>query len=243
MAQLAQKNFTTIEDHHQDNAEFTRAPTTQYRNSETNTMNLLDTLKYMMNICNKRMQDVTDCRDSHRTKLAAGHAYPADCELERMDRMAVRAKQYWQRIKEVWKHHDAASKCPRENLEEIAVNVTNLGDMVDKLVKASQQYASFYRQTGQRKGDEQTRNVENDENNKQKQDPAEQEDEYRDILYVDAVSLKNRGQVQMAREAKNEENSLMDHTETVQAVDNTPRKERATPQGKAGERQKVALSG
>ena len=90
-------------------------------------MNLLETLKSMTNICNRRMQDVTDCRDSHRTMLTAEHAYPEDCELERMDRMAVSAKQYWQRMKDMWQHNDNVSKCPKEDLEEIPVNVTNLG--------------------------------------------------------------------------------------------------------------------
>ena len=96
----------------------------------------------------------------------------------------------------MWQHHDAVSTCPKEDLEEIAVNVTNLGDMVDQLVMASQQYARFFRQTGQRIEDERTRIVDDDENKEWQQGPEEEQDEYRNILHVDAVSQKNRGQAQ-----------------------------------------------
>ena len=43
----------------------------------TEKMGLLDTLKSMTHTCNKRMQDVNDCRAFHMELLETGHDYPA----------------------------------------------------------------------------------------------------------------------------------------------------------------------
>ena len=96
------------------------------------------------------MQDLTDCRDSHREMLSAGHEYPANCELDRMDRMAVRVEKYWQRMKQMWQSSDN-DECPQEHLDEIAINVTNLGEMVKGLVEKATQYSEFYRMTNKTK--------------------------------------------------------------------------------------------
>ena len=113
--------------------------------------------------------------------------------------------------------------------------------MVDSLVKASQQYAIFYRQTKQRKGDEQLQIIWDTGNNRRRQS-LEEENEYRDTLYVDPVFLKNRGQAQTMRRAKTETKSVMTYTDTVQICKRMPQQERAIPHDKVGEWQKVALS-
>ena len=128
MAQSANKNLAKAENQHHTGTNNPSTYTTQYDNSNTDEMSLLDTLKSMTHTCNKRMQDVNDCRDSHRDMLEAGHEYPANCELERMERMAKRAKQYWQRMKNMCKHHEDVIG-PERNLDEIAINVKNLGDL------------------------------------------------------------------------------------------------------------------
>ena len=117
-------------------------------------MNLLETLKSMTETCNKRMQDINDCREAHQTMLETRQAYPAYCKLERMDRMTVRVKRYWQRMKDMWLNHEG--KRPEKDLAEIAGNVTNLGDMVDQLVRSSQDYSKFYRGTSHKWGHHQT---------------------------------------------------------------------------------------
>jgi hypothetical protein len=226
MAQSAKKNLATTANHQAGNKS-PKPQTSQYENINTNKMTLLDTLKSMTNTCNKRMQDVNDCRDSHRDMLEAGQAYPANCKLERMDRMATRAKQYWQRMKDMWQNNDAV-RCPKGDLDEIAVNVTNLGDMVDQFVKASKQYSKFYRQTGKRKRNERTRIVDNDKHKERQQGPTDEEDEYRSILYFDAVSLKNRGQAQTEDEEKNEESTSINHAKKAQAINSELQRERDT---------------
>ena len=203
MAQSANKNLAKAENQHHTGTNNPRTYTTQYDNSNTNEMNLLDTLKSMTHACNKRMQDVNDCRDSHRDMLEAGHEYPANCELERMERMAKRAKQYWQRMKNMCKHHEDVIG-PERNLDEIAINVKNLGELVDQLVRASTHYSNNYKKTGERKDQ---RRTQGDKHGKRQQTTANgEEDEYRDILYFDTISLRNGRREQTKRES-NEENA------------------------------------
>ena len=92
------------------------------------------------------MQDVNDCRAFHMELLETGHEYPAACELDRMDRMAARLQKYWQKMKYMWQNNNN-DECPQEHLDEIATNVTNLGDMVSQLVEAATQYSDFHRTT------------------------------------------------------------------------------------------------
>ena len=172
MAKSAVKNLAAAATH-----DHTR--TTQYQqiNGETISMSLLDTLKSMTNTCNKRMQDINDCRDAHQTMLETGHAYPAYCELDRMDCMAVRVRQYWQRMRDMWIHHNTG-KCPKKDLDEIAINVTNLGNMVDQLVRGSQDYSKFYQETGHKRGDKQTQVTDDSERHKRQGGPTNTVDEY-----------------------------------------------------------------
>ena len=184
MAQSAKKNLATTAVHQ---ARTESESQTSQHGHITNKMTLLDTLKSMTHTCNKRMQDVNDCRDSHRDMLKAGQAYPANCELDRMDRMAARTKQYWQRMKDMWQSSDA-DRCPKEDLNEIATNVTNLGNMVDQLVKASTQYSKFYRTADGGKTNERSRIIDDDEYKKRQHGPKDEEDKYKSILYFDEVS-------------------------------------------------------
>ena len=110
--------------------------------NQFNIMTLLETFKYDTYL-QQAMQDVTDCRDSRQTMLTAGYAYPVECELDRMDCIAVRVKQYWQRMKDMWHQQYAMDEGPTAALVEIA---ENLGTMVEDLVYASHRYATFYRQ-------------------------------------------------------------------------------------------------
>ena len=157
MAQSAKRNLETTAVHQASTRSISQS---SQHGHITNKMTLLDTLKSMTHTCNKRMQDVNDCRDSHQDMLKAGRAYPANCELDRMDRMAARAKQYWQRMRYVWQSSDTDG-CPKGDLDEIAMNVTNLGDMANQLVKASTQYSKFHRTADKGKTNERSRTIAN----------------------------------------------------------------------------------
>ena len=153
----------------------------------TEKMGLLDTLKSMNHTCNKRMQDVNDCRAFHMELLETGHDYPAACELERMDRMAARLQKYWLKMRHMWQNNDD-DECPLEHLNEIATNVTNLGDMVRQLVKAAYQYTDFHRAAEEEESEGRTRPPVDE----RQTDHMSGEDEYESTMYFDAISMENK---------------------------------------------------
>ena len=86
-----------------------------------NKIGLLDTLKAMTHTCNKRMQDVNDCRASHQDMLETGHEYPAGCELDRMDRMVARLQKYWQKMKYMWQNNNLGDATVQPNMYHLEV--------------------------------------------------------------------------------------------------------------------------
>ena len=72
--------------------------------------------------------------------------------------------------------------------------------MVDQLVRASQDYSEFYQGTGHRWGDKQTQVTNVGKQHERQGGPADIVDEYRDILYFDAVSLMNGRQAENVSE-------------------------------------------
>ena len=147
----------------------------------TKKMGLLDTLKSMTNTCNKRIQDVNDCGTFHTELLETGDDYPAVCELERMDRMAARLQAYYLKMRHVWQNNND-DECPLEHLDEIAMNMTNLGVMVKQLVEEAYQYTDFHRHAKQ-KGSKGSKTVD-----ERQRDQTSEEDEYENTMYFDAIS-------------------------------------------------------
>ncbi len=179
MAQLAKTNLkatATVK------SEMSQADELHY-GLATEKMGLLDTLKSMTHTCNKRMQDVNDCGAFHTELLETGYDYPAACELERMDRMAARLQEYYLKMRHMWQNNND-DECPLEHLDEIATNVTNLGDMVRQLVKAAYQYKDFHRAAEEEESRGRTTVDE------QQKDRTSEEDEYKSTMY--AISMENR---------------------------------------------------
>ena len=192
----------------------------------------LETFKTMAQKCHGKINDVTDCRDSHQTMLAAGYAYPAEYQLERMDRMAVRVEKHWQQMRDMWYHHVITDNT-MATLIEIAENVTNLGAMVGELVYASRRYAAFYRQTQLMVSDSMSRadNV-NDvmsTNTRRQQRQTDEEDEYTEVLHYDALSQRKGGLAQRRERSPQKQATTKNETRTEENVEADPSRKIAPP--------------
>ena len=190
-------------------------------------MGLLDTLKSMTNTCNKRIEDVNDCGTFHTELLEAGDDYPAVCELERMDRMAARLQAYYLKMRHVWQNNND-DECPLEHLDEIATNMTNLGDMVKQLVEEAYQYTDFHRHAKQ-KGSKGGKTVD-----ERQRDQTSEEDEYENTMYFDAISVDRK------RAEKRKETNKK-HVDTPPEVSESYKGTRA-PHPNTSKQQQMALS-
>ena len=97
-------------------------------------------------------------------------------------------QKYWLKMRHMWQNNDD-DECPLEHLNEIATNVTNLGDMVRQLVKAAYQYTDFHRAAEEEESEGRTRALGDD--GRQKNHMSD-EDEYKSTMYFDAISMENR---------------------------------------------------
>jgi len=121
------------------------------------------------------------------------------------------------------------AKCPLEHLDEIATNMTNLGDMVRQLVEEAYQYTDFHRLAKQ-KGSRGSKTV--DERQK---DRTSEEDEYKSTMYFDAISVENRKRA----EERGEESEK--HVDTPPEVSESY-KGTKTPRTDTSKQRQVALS-
>ena len=211
----------------------------------------LETFKAMAEKCHGKMKDVTDCRDSHQTMLAAGYALPAEYQLERMGHMAVRVEKHWHQMRDMWYHHDTTNDTTA-TLMNIAEYVTRIGAIVEELVYASRRYAASYRQPQLMASNLKTRagdvNDGMSKNTRRRLGQTGEENEYVEVLHCNAITQRERGLAQGRERSPQKQATTKNETRTEENVEADPSRKiappirGAMPQEDVVEQQQVALS-
>ncbi len=136
----------------------------------------------------------------------------------------------------MWQNKDD-DECPQEHLNEIATNVTNLGDMVRKLVRAAYKYTKIHRTTEEEESEGRTRAYGGARDGRRRKSQASDEDEYKSTMYFGAISMENE------RRAEERSNGLAseNHVGRPQEISESGT-EKMTPQARTNKQRDVALS-